>query len=161
MMWRKELMWRRLRNAFHSVGTYRDLSPDLRSRRRVRRWLSERPLLSLEEQYDADWRPLGVQPAIVQFARRHLTQYSGLPFGKLRPTDRLEADLSWTAVCGFDWKLRLCEDFERCFQLRWHAYADAFDSVTLADLLHLVQAAASAPEPQDAAEIDRLPERPL
>lgn len=127
-------MWRRLKNLLLSVKTYSDLSPDFTARQQVKRALRDRSALTSEQWFQAHGRTIGVSPAIVTFVYKFSEQYTGLPFAKILPRDRLEADLRWTAVCWFDWQNRLCEDFEQAFGLELDEL-EAFAPTTIAEFL--------------------------
>ncbi len=107
-------MWHRLKNFFYSLQTYDALSPDLRTRRIVNRWLRDRPPRNVNDWYDAFWQHHNVSRSVVAFAYTHLEKYSGLQLARVLPSDRLEEDLRLTLVCWFDWHITLCEDFHQC-----------------------------------------------
>ncbi|NJR65327.1 MAG: hypothetical protein HC772_08420 [Leptolyngbyaceae cyanobacterium CRU_2_3] len=110
-------MWHRLKNLFFSFRVYNDLSPDLRVRQQVNRALRDRPTLKQDEWFESFYKSQGIAYPIAIFAYTYLEQYSGLKLGSILPTDRLEAELQWTAVCWFDWQQNLCKDFYRCFEI--------------------------------------------
>lgn len=128
-------MWRWLKNIFYSFRTYSDLSPDLEMRRRVRKSLRDRHLLTMAEWYQTCWQPLDVSYHVSDFVYRHLQDCSGLEFGRVRPGDRLEEDLHLTLICWFDWELSFCDDFLTCFgvDLGTHFTPNAF--LTLEELM--------------------------
>lgn len=128
-------MWHRLRNWFYSLRSYAALRPDLAVRRRVVRSLQQRPSLSPQEWFHTYGKSLGIAEAVVTFADQQLAQYSGLPFGKLLPGDRLEADLHWTQVCWFDWELSLYEDVQQAFEVFPEGDLEELLEGTLGDLL--------------------------
>jgi len=128
-------MWRRIKNVFLSFKTYDALSPGLTVQRRVNHRLSYRPALELETWFESCWRSRGVTWEIATFAYSYLERYSGLHFAQVLPDDRLEADLHWTKVCWFDWRLNLCDDFWQCFQIDLSDRLDEFDPVTVAELV--------------------------
>jgi len=132
-------MWCRLKNWFRSFQTYDDLSPDLGVRRRVNRRLRQRPALVHSVWFESCCRPLGISSAIAQFGYQHLAQYSGLSFAHVLPSDRLEEDLRWTAVCWFDWQLHLCEDVWQAFGVDLSDQLDQIEAGTVADLLVFLQ----------------------
>jgi hypothetical protein len=128
-------MWRRLRNVVLSLKTYSTLSPDLRLRRTVNRFLSQRPALSLDRWYETFWHPLHISKPVVGFVYAHLKDYSGLNIARLCPTDRLEDDLHWSQVCWFDWDTTLCEDVWNTFHVDVSDCLLGQDFLTLADLI--------------------------
>lgn len=105
-------MWKKLRNLAISAQTYGDLSPSLGIRRDVNQWLSNRPNLSQKEWFEQWWRSRGISWELAQFIYDRFGLYSGLDFGRVCPTDSLEADLRFSLVCWFDWEIRLCDDFD-------------------------------------------------
>jgi hypothetical protein len=128
-------MWHRLRNWFYSLRSYTALRPDLAVRRRVVRSLQHRPSLSPQEWFYTHGKSLGISEAIVNFADQQFEHYSGLPFGKLLPGDRLEADLHWTQVCWFDWDLSLYDDMARAFDVFPEGDVEEILGGTLGDVL--------------------------
>lgn len=60
-------MWRSLKNFFHSLRTYSDLSPDLRMRQRVNRMLSDRPQLNPEDWHQKFWQSLNITQQVSNF----------------------------------------------------------------------------------------------
>ncbi|MFQ3615118.1 MAG: hypothetical protein SNJ57_08035 [Cyanobacteriota bacterium] len=128
-------MWHRLRNWFYSLRSYTALRPDLAMRRRVVRSLQRRPSLSPQEWFHTYGKSLGIAEAVVTFAHQQLEQYSGLPFGKLLPGDRLEEDLHWTQVCWFDWELSFYEDIQQTFEVFLEGDLEELLKGTLGDLL--------------------------
>jgi hypothetical protein len=128
-------MWRRLKNIFASFRSYADLSPDLQVRRRVSRFLRDRPCLPATEWGDTFCQIKEISPAIAEFVYVHLSNYSGLEFARVRPEDRLEEDLQLSLVCWFDWQLCLCEDFLECFGIDVSDRFNAQELETVADLV--------------------------
>lgn len=104
-------MWRKLKNRLFSFSSYADLSPDLRIKRRVSRFLRQRSALSADVWYTTYWQELSVSPQVAKFVYVRLSNYSDLEFARVRPTDRLNDDLHLPLVCWFDWELSLCDDF--------------------------------------------------
>lgn len=104
-------MWRRLKNSILGLRTYPDLSPDLGLRQRVNQTLRSRPSRSIEESYNAFWKPLSISKEVVAFVYEHLETYSGLSFQNVVPRDRLTEDLKLALVCWADWEFDLCDDF--------------------------------------------------
>ncbi|MGQ9873126.1 hypothetical protein [Leptodesmis sp.] len=107
-------MWRSLKNFFYSLWTYSDLSPDLKMRRCVQRFLHRRSLLNSCEWYERFCKP-DIPKPISDFVYTRMSHYAGLEFGRVLPTDRLNEDLHLTLICWFDWELVFCEDFLRTF----------------------------------------------
>jgi hypothetical protein len=128
-------MWKALKNLFRTVVTYRALSPDVKIRRKVNRWLRDRRPMTLEHWVMGLRETWGVSKAVAVFAYTHLEKYSGLPVSRLRPSDRLDDDLQWTLVCWFDWELCLCEDFCHRFGIDVSEQLDQFAPQTVADVL--------------------------
>ena len=136
------MIWRPLNNLVNSLKTYHLLSPDSKARREVNQWLAPRPRLSCHEWFLTYWAtpkggPSLPQP-LVEFIYSRLENYSGLRVGRIRPEDRLVADLRFPAVCWFDWGLSLCEDFQKVFGVD---IADTFDETqleTCADLIYFL-----------------------
>jgi len=110
-------MWRSLKNVFYSFWTYADLSPDLRLRRRINRTLRKRDNLSATEWYQVFWQPLDIAKPVSDFVYTHMQAYSGLEFGCVQPSDRLQSDLHLSLVCWFDWELTFCADFLKTFDI--------------------------------------------
>lgn len=131
-------MWGRLKNLVSSIQTYRDLSPNVGLRRRVNRQLQRRPARSIAE-WLKDYQPIGISQSIAQFAYSALQRYSGLNFAYVLPTDRLEADLQWTEICGYDWQLTLCDDVQQQFEVDLSDRLDQIPMETVADLLIFLQ----------------------
>jgi hypothetical protein len=128
-------MWRKLDNFLLSINTYDDLSPDLGIRQQVKQYLINRSALSLEQWFHCYGKAVGISQAVVQFAYLYLEQYSGLPFARVLPNDRLEEDLHWTEVCWFDWEVRLCEDFWQHFEIDLSDRLEEFVPFTIAELI--------------------------
>lgn len=114
--WKETLStpWHKLKNAYLSLSTYTDLGPDLSCRRQVRHTLKSRPVLSRHHWCHSLW-PEVYSAKILAFLYDHLSDYSGLEAGRLRPADDLDGDLSWTRICSFDWDAALCDDFQQAF----------------------------------------------
>ncbi|GAB4143941.1 MAG: hypothetical protein Fur0046_21260 [Cyanobacteria bacterium J069] len=148
-------MWHRLQNFIFSLRSYTALRPDLAVRRRVVRSLQRRPSLSPQDWFELYGKSLGIAEAVVQFADQQFEQYSGLPFGKLLPGDRLEADLHWTQVCWFDWELSLYEDILQAFEVFPEGDLERMLDGTLGDFLLWLtkQLPADHPHPSDCQAI--------
>ncbi|MBE9011488.1 hypothetical protein IQ250_14865 [Pseudanabaenaceae cyanobacterium LEGE 13415] len=108
-------MWRELNNAVLNIRTYADLSPDLGMRRRIHQGWRARPERSLEDWYRSFWQPMSVSQEVSAFVYQQMEIYSGLPFAKVTPMDRLTEDLQLPLVCWFDWEWDLCDDFHDRF----------------------------------------------
>ncbi|MEM9219664.1 MAG: hypothetical protein AAGD25_35720 [Cyanobacteria bacterium P01_F01_bin.150] len=128
-------MWRRTQNFFHSLVTHGVLSPDLLLRCQVNCKLRNRLALAQDEWFKTFWQRESISPALSEFVYQHIPEYSGLQVARLKPTDRLEADLYWTQVCWFDWEMDLYDDVLQCFGKDISEEFD-FDTVrTLDDLM--------------------------
>ena len=108
-------MWRRVSNLVNNLITYKTLSPDMRLRRRVNQTLRQRPYLEANQWFKMFWQDQDISPVTAEFAYSRFAEYSGIQFGRVLPSDRLEEDLSWTEVCWFDWEFSFCEDVEAQF----------------------------------------------
>ena len=128
-------MWHRFKNVFYSLKTYDALSPDLKIRRQVNRLLQQRPALDCQQWFQTFYQPQGITYAVASFAYLHLAQYSGLEFGRVLPSDRLDEDLRWTQVCWFDWQCQLCEDFWQRFEVD---ISDRLDESMLPTVIDLI-----------------------
>jgi hypothetical protein len=128
-------MWHRVKNSILSLKTYGILSPDLRVRQDINRSLRDRPTLSANEWFELQCKPLGIQPAVAQFAYFHLAKYSGLKFSKVYLSDRMETDLCWTQICWFDWEINLCDDFYQCFGIDISDRLHDCNPLTVGDLV--------------------------
>lgn len=128
-------MWRSLKNFFYSLWTYADLSPDLRMRRSVKRFLRRRSSLSSREWYERFWQPADIPQPISDFVYTQMSQYSGLEFGRVLPTDRLNEDLHLSLICWFDWDICFCQSFLDSFDLD---LSDRFDPASLSTVQDLV-----------------------
>ncbi len=111
------------------------MSPDLQVRRRVRQQLDQRPYLIEQEWIEQYCQPEGIAVPIALFAYTHLQQYSGLEIGRVRLTDRLEADLHWSQICWFDWMFTLSQDFWQSFAIDIEELLHDSDFDTVGDLL--------------------------
>ena len=128
-------MWQRLKNFWLSWRTYGDLSPDLKTRRGVNRWLRDRPALGIDDWYESFWQPRQVSPSVARFVYFHLEKYSGLQAARMLPSDRLEEDLRLTLVCWFDWHFTLCEDFEQHLGVGIDDYLELENLSTIEDFM--------------------------
>lgn len=108
-------MWRQIQNLCYGLGTYHVLRPDTVLRSRVNLKLQHRLALDPDEWFEAFWHQTSISPALSAFAYYHIPQYSGIQSARLKPGDRLEADLCWTQICWFDWEMDLYDDFLQCF----------------------------------------------
>jgi hypothetical protein len=128
-------MWRSLKNFLYSFWTYSDLSPDLSMRRSVKRFLRQRSLLNQREWYARFWQGADIPESVSDFVYTHMSQYTGLEFGRVIPADRLNADLHLPLICWFDWEASFCQDFLDSFGID---LSDRFDSDTLTTVQDLV-----------------------
>ncbi len=137
-------MWQRFQNIFSSVGSYADLSPDVKTRQQVRQWLSDRPALPPDEWFTTFWQPQGIDRPLADFIGQHMTHYSGVNFAQTRPSDRLLQDLQLPLICWFDWEMTFCDDFLAQFGVD---VSDRFDPTrlhTVADFVLFLQQQISA-----------------
>lgn len=131
-------MWHRFKNLVFSLKTHDALSPDLQVRRQVSQLLRQRPDLHLDQWFGSFYQPAGITYAVAAFAYEHLARYSGLEFGRVLPSDRLEQDLRWTQICWFDWQLNLYDDFWQHFNVDISDCLDSADFLTVSDLITLL-----------------------
>lgn len=103
-------------------------------RRCVQRFLRRRSLLNSREWYERFWKP-DIPKPISDFVYTQMSHYSGLEFGRVLPTDRLNEDLHLTLICWFDWELVFCEDFLRTFGID---LSDRFAPETLSTVQDLL-----------------------
>ncbi len=135
-------MWQAITNFFLSLRTYRDLSPDLRVRRRVNAMLKRsRPDVSFDHWAvffaAATDRPPSLR--LLRFVYQQLADYSGLIVGCIRPSDRLIEDLHLPLICWFDWPNQLCADFHTTFQVDISEDFDESLLQTVGDLVGFLQ----------------------
>lgn len=145
-------MWYWLKNFFYSLRTYPVISPDLRVRQQVNRSLCRRPEMKPREWFESFYQPQGVAYRIVKFAYTRLGHYSGLGFGRVLPTDRLQEDLHWYHVCWFDWEMSLCDDFYREFGVDLSLDLEQLhgaDVTTVGDLVKFLNQKVQDVNPQD------------
>ena len=107
-------------------------------RRQVNQSLRHRPLLGLGEWFESFGKPHQIAYPVVNFLYTRLESYSGIEPGRLLPSDRLEEDLHWTELCGFDWQITLCEDFMRQFNIDLTPCLEDFSPATIEDLVFLL-----------------------
>lgn len=131
-------MWHRLKNFFLSLRTYNTLSPDLGMRQQVNQQLQHRPELAFKEWFERFYRSQGIDDLIATFAYTHLGRYSGLPIGRILPSDRLEEDLHWTKICWFDWETALCNDFWQAFGVDLSPWLYECHAHTVGELIDLL-----------------------
>ncbi|NJR37863.1 MAG: hypothetical protein HC781_02245 [Leptolyngbyaceae cyanobacterium CSU_1_4] len=103
-------------------------------RRQVKQSLRHRPTLGLSEWFESFCRSRPIAYPVVNFLYTRLETYSGIEPGKLLPSDRLEEDLRWTDLCGFDWQIILCDDFMQQFNVDMTRCIEDFSPKTLEDL---------------------------
>lgn len=97
--------------------------------------LRQRPVMSCDQWFESFYQPQGILYSVASFAYKRLPNYSGLEFGRVLPTDRLNEDLHWTQVCWFDWELNLYDDFGQTFGVDISGCLDEFNLETVKDLL--------------------------
>lgn len=144
-------MWRRLRNLFVSLKTYSDFSPDLSVRRRVTQCLCTRPDLNAEEWYRTFWQSKHITKSVIDFVYIHLSNYSGISFSRVHPSDRLNEDLFLPLICWFDWEQALCEDILTHFGVDLSNCLDLSSLTTVEDLVLFLN--------HHITSLDRLPLR--
>lgn len=132
------LMWHRFKNLVFSLQTYHALSPDLNVRRQVNQTLRQRPILHLDQWFQMFYQPQGIAYTVANFAYVHLANYSGLDFGRVLPSDRLNEDLHWSQICWFDWQVKLHEDFWQQFGVDISDCWDDSSLQTVKDLILLL-----------------------
>lgn len=125
-------MWRKLNNVVLNVRTYADLSPDLGVRRRIHQAWRSRLDRSSKDWYRSFWQPIAISQDLSAFVYQQMESYSGLPFAKVIPGERLTEDLQLPLVCWFDWESDLCDDFRDRFGIE---ISDRFD----VSMLHTVR----------------------
>ncbi|MBW4442170.1 MAG: hypothetical protein KME10_13225 [Plectolyngbya sp. WJT66-NPBG17] len=128
-------MWRELNNVVLNVRTYADLSPDLSVRRRIHQDWRLRPARNSEDWYRSFWQPLAISQDLSAFIYQQMESYSGLPFAKVTPRDRLTEDLQLPLVCWFDWECNLCDDFRDRFGIEISDRLDVGMLHTVRDLV--------------------------
>jgi hypothetical protein len=128
-------MWHRFKNFVFSLKTYEALSPDLEMRQRVSQALQSRRALNLDEWFETFFKGRGIAYPIANFVYHRFSQYSGLEFSRVLPTDRLYEDLKWTMVCWFDWEVNLCDDFYRQFRVDITDRLDELHTSTVEELV--------------------------
>jgi hypothetical protein len=128
-------MWRWLRNFLYSFWTYADLSPDIQLRQRVTQVIRRRSNLSVTEWYQTHWQPLAIPRPISDFVYTQMQNYSGLEFGRIQPSDRLDDDLHLSLICWFDWELTFCESFLEMFEIDLTNQFNPDDFDTVQDLM--------------------------
>ncbi len=130
-----------LNNLISSINAYPDMSPDLSVRRQVNEALQQRAR-----------QPLSISTWCLTFCQRNratdrvqlmlsfiyecFSEYSGLEFSRVRPSDRLNDDLCFSLVCWFDWSITFCEDFYQRFGLD---LSDRFDEANFETIGELVE----------------------
>jgi hypothetical protein len=124
-----------LNNWISSISAYSDMSPDMSMRRQVNAAMKARPRQALSLfawcktfcSYDQA-RP------VLSFMYQYFAEYSGLEFGRVRPSDDLNDDLRFPMVCWFDWSITFCEDFYQRFGLDLSDRFDEADFDTIGEL---------------------------
>lgn len=142
-------MMKQLNNWFDTLNTYADMSPDLAIRREVNQWTKSRGRRSLSL---SEWsRLFSSSPddqEVMTFVYQRFSQYSGLDFGRIRPTDRLHADLNLALVCWFDWVMVFCDDFEEHFHIDISDRFDEDDFETIGGLVGYLSDQVMLSQPQ-------------
>jgi len=128
-------MWQRFQNILHSFSSYAELSPDLTTRRQVKRFLRDRPSFSVDDWFETFWKERDIAKPISVFVYIHLSKYSGLDFAKVQPGDRLNEDLQLPLVCWHDWQLSLYDDFWQSFGVDLSDHLDHPSLTTVEDLM--------------------------
>lgn len=131
-------MWRQIQSTWANVRSYADLRPDFQLRSQVNRGLGHRPVLSVEDWFERFWRSRGIAKQVVTFVYGRLSDYSGLCWGQIVPSDRLIEDLKFPSICWFDWELALCDDFAQEFGVDLGGGFDLDAWTTVEDLLALL-----------------------
>jgi hypothetical protein len=106
-------MLQTVQSMWANLSVYADMKPDFQLRCQINRSLTHRPTRSLDDWFETFWQPRGVTKPVARFVYQYLSDYSGLSFGRILPSDRLCEDLKLTLVCWFDWQLDLCDDVLR------------------------------------------------
>lgn len=134
-------MMNQLSNWINSVSVYADMSPDLAIRSQVNHWLQTRTRLALSL---TAWCHLFSDQSsdreVLAFVYQRFSEYSGLEFGRVRPDDRLNADLNLALVCWHDWVITFCEDFCEQFHVDLSDYFDEDDFETIGELVAFLHA---------------------
>jgi hypothetical protein len=126
---------RRCRNWFAAWRSYADLAPDLHQRRQIRQRLQTRAAMNTQEWFQIFWQPLAVHRSVADFVYLHLSQYSGLEFARIYPSDRLNEDLSFTLVCWFNWEEHLLADISAQFAIDLTQHFEASDHRTVEEFV--------------------------
>jgi hypothetical protein len=137
----RQLVIGQLNNWLSSVSTYSDMSPDVTIRRQVNQQLTA---LARRSMGFSHWCQLFCSNPrsdtararrVLAFVYEHFADYTGLDFSRVRPSDRLIADLQFPLVCWFDWSLTFCEDFYQAFDVDLSDRFDEADFETMGDLV--------------------------
>ncbi len=135
-----------LNNWISSVSAYSDMSPDLSLRRQINATMKARPrqALSLSAWCKTFCTDAQAQP-VLSFVYQYFAEYSGLEFGRVRPSDDLNDDLCFPLICWFDWSITFCEDFYQRFELDLSDRFDETDFATIGELVNFLIEQAIAP----------------
>ncbi|MGB3297608.1 MAG: hypothetical protein WBA76_05005 [Phormidesmis sp.] len=133
----------KLNNLISSINAYADMSPDLTIRRQVNETMQRRARQPLsistwcQTFSDRTYRSHNTDSvqSMLAFIYESFSQYSGLDFSRVRPSDRLNDDLCFPLVCWFDWSITFCEDFYQRFGLD---LSDRFDETNFETIGELV-----------------------
>lgn len=127
-------------NLISSINAYADMSPDLSIRRQVNETMQQRARQPLSISTwcqtfgDRNHNTDSVQ-SMLAFIYESFSEYSGLEFSRVRPSDRLNDDLYFPLVCWFDWSITFCEDLYQRFDLD---LSDRFDEANFETIGELV-----------------------
>jgi hypothetical protein len=149
-----QLMIGELNNWISSVSAYSDMSPDVSVRRQVNAAMKARPRQALSLvawcktfcSNDQAW-------PVLSFVYQYFAQYSGLEFGRVRPSDTLNDDLRFPIVCWFDWSITFCEDFYQRFSLDLSDRFDEADFETIGELINFLIEQVILSEPASPREV--------
>lgn len=114
-------------------------------RQRVNRALCSRPALGADEWFETFYKSQGIAYPIAIFAYVCLGHCSGLEFGRVLPSDRLQEDLHWSQVCWFDWELSMCDGFYQQFGVDISDRLDEFEWSTVGELVAFLDQCAHKP----------------
>ena len=128
-------MWQKLKNLILALRTYADMSPDLGLRQQINWAWQARTVRTFDEWYGLFGPSSLIAREVAKFVYVQMTDYSGLPFAKVLPSDRLEADLHLSLVCWFNWQSTFCEDFAQHFGVDISACFDPDALSTVEDLV--------------------------
>ena len=133
----------RLNNFISSVQAYADMSPDQSIRRDVNNWMIRRDRAALTA---AQWCECfgHADSPVLAFIYKTFSEYSGLDFSRVRPSDSLNSHLHFPLVCWFDWTITFCEDFFQAFNIDLSDRFDETDFTTVGELTDFLVAQVAA-----------------